>query len=53
MAGYFGSDLGTTSNPCTTELQFYLGRVGYGTSISLDWNLPSKLSGSVVHVLEH
>ncbi len=35
MAWYFGADSGTTSNPCGT--QFYLGRMGYGETVSVKW----------------
>ncbi len=36
---YFGADLGTTSNPC--GMSFYIGRMGYGTTVSIDWHVTS------------
>lgn len=39
MAWYFGSDSGTSSNPC--GMNFYLGRMGYGTTVSIYWTVTS------------
>lgn len=39
MAWYFGSDLATSSNPC--GMRFYIGRMGYGTTVSIDWAVTS------------
>lgn len=37
MSWYFGCDSGTSSNPCGT--QFYLGRMGYGTTVDVYWTM--------------
>lgn len=34
---YFGSDSGTSTNPC--GMSFYIGRMGYGTTVSIDWTV--------------
>lgn len=39
MAWFFGSDLATSSNPC--GMSFYIGRMGYGTTVSIDWSVTS------------
>lgn len=37
---YFGTDSGTsTPGPCGSR--FYIGRLGYGTHVSVDWHPPS------------
>lgn len=40
MSWYFGADSGTSSNACGTD--FYIGRLGGGTTADLDWAIASS-----------
>lgn len=40
MAWHFGADLATTSGPCGAN--FYIGKIGYGLTVSHDWHLGSS-----------